>query len=186
MAEGGDAMAQIFGGPLSLVETTINTHGIGQVISLINQEKMLATPPGLAAQNHLKLAMNDISNPQQGLVLPDTSHVAKMIEFVTSWDQQSPLLIHCWAGVSRSTAGVYIALCALNPTVSEEELAFALRVASPTATPNERLIVLADEVMQREGRMIEAVDLIGQGEMTFEGRVFSMPANFGPSKNGDK
>lgn len=176
--------ARIYGGPLSMVDRAIETHSIGSLVSIINQDTMLETPSALAENQHLKLAMNDISRPTSGLVLPAEAHVNQLIDFVTSWDQYRPLLIHCWAGVSRSTAGVFIALCELNPQLAEDEVAKLLREASPTATPNGRLVALADRLMGRGGRMIEAVNEIGQGEMAFEGRLFSMPVDLADEVNG--
>jgi hypothetical protein len=40
----------------------------------------------------------------EGHTLPAKSHVEKLLAFVRRWDQATPLLIHCWTGVSRSTA----------------------------------------------------------------------------------
>ena len=176
MAEVKFEGARIVGGPLSRVEEAIKAHGVGWIVSAINKDTMLATPDGILPDRHLKLAMNDISSAQAGLVVPSEIHVASLIEFVDRWDMAAPMLVHCWAGVSRSTASVFIALCRLNEAVEEEKLAQLLRRASPTATPNVRLVGLADDYLGRRGRMVDAVKKIGTGEMTFEGRVFSLAA----------
>jgi predicted protein tyrosine phosphatase len=47
-----------------------------------------------------------------------------------------------------------------------------LRQRSPTATPNARLVALADAALKREGRMIAAIEKIGRGEDCFEGTPF--------------
>jgi len=88
----------------------------------------------------------------------------------------APLLIHCYAGISRSTAGAYIIASALNPTLDESELARTVRSLSPSATPNIRLVALADEILDRQGRMVSAIRAIGRGADAFEGEVFSLPA----------
>ena len=120
--------------------------------------------------------MNDICEPRDGLVVPCEDHVADLIQFALDWDQKAPLLIHCWAGISRSTAAAFISLCALNPETDECSLAQTLRSASPTATPNRRLVALADKVLARQGRMTTAVEKIGRGAFAEEGQVFSLPA----------
>jgi len=168
----------IFCGPLDEVDKTIKQNNIGWLVSAINEDKMLDTPDTIAAEHHLKLAMNDISVVRDGLVLPNENHVQRLVEFAQNWDQDDPLMIHCWAGVSRSTAGLFIMLCHLNEGVDEEKIAFALREASPTATPNMRLVALADDYLDRGGAMVQAINIIGQGEMAFEGEVFSLPAKF--------
>ncbi|MCJ7527344.1 MAG: protein tyrosine phosphatase, partial [Methyloceanibacter sp.] len=99
-----------------------------------------------------------------------------LITFARDWDRQAPLLIHCWAGISRSTAAACISLCALNPEGSELELARTLRRASPTAYPNRLLVALADEILTRNGRMMTAVEDIGRGKLAEEAEVFALPA----------
>ena len=168
--------ALVFGCSLEAVLPAVKAHNIGWVISAINEATMLETPEEIPAERHLKLALNDIVEAREGLVAPSGSHIERLIDFIESWDQNAPLLAHCWAGVSRSTACVFIALCHLNPTVSEEKIAQALREASPTATPNFLLVSLADDFLQRDGRMKKAVRSIGRGEMAYEGALFSLPA----------
>ena len=82
------------------------------------------------------------------------------------------MLIHCWAGISRSTASAYTALCMLRPKADEEELALELRAASPSATPNRLIISLVDDILGRKGRMSRAIEKIGRGENAFEGKPF--------------
>ncbi|HXG79036.1 MAG TPA: tyrosine protein phosphatase [Methyloceanibacter sp.] len=166
----------IYVAPLSLVETTVADAGVSHLVTLINGETPIPTPPGIGPDRHLRLAMNDICEPQPGLVLPCETHVFELIDFARAWDRQAPLLIHCWAGISRSTAAAYISLCALNPEGSEHALAWTLRRASPTAYPNRLLVALADEALSRNGRMISAVEEIGRGRIAEEAEVFALPA----------
>ncbi len=163
-------------GPLSAVEMTVETAGVSYLVTLINGETTIETPRSIAPDNHLRLSMNDIVEPQPGLVPPNEEHVAELIDFTAAWDRKAPVMIHCWAGISRSTAAAFIMLCALNPRSAEASIAQAIRDASPTATPNRRFIHLADEFLAREGRMLRAIDLIGHGEMAFEAKVFELPA----------
>ncbi|MCG8561548.1 MAG: tyrosine protein phosphatase [Hyphomicrobiales bacterium] len=172
----------IYVGPLSAVDTTIGNAGVSHLISLINDQFMISTPPEIAPDNHLRLAMNDISEPQPGLVPPNQDHVAELIDFAIAWDRRGPMLIHCWAGISRSTAAAFIALCTLNPDQEEDGIARSLRSASPTATPNSRLVALADEILGRDGRMSAAVAAIGRGAFASEGALFKMPALFASSR----
>jgi predicted protein tyrosine phosphatase len=166
----------IYVAPLSLVETTVADANVSHLVTLINGETPIATPPSIGPDRHLRLAMNDICEPQPGLVVPCETHVSDLVRFARDWDRQAPLLIHCWAGISRSTAAAFISLCALNPEGSELDLAWVLRRASPTAYPNRRLISLADEALARNGRMIAAVEDIGRGQIAEEAEVFALPA----------
>jgi predicted protein tyrosine phosphatase len=162
--------------PLSLVEPTIADASVSHLVTLINGDMPVPTPPSIDPDRHLRLSMNDICEPAEGLVLPCEEHVADLVQFALGWDREAPLLIHCWAGISRSTAAAFISLCALNPEADEFVLARALRRASPTAYPNRRLIALGDEALARSGRMIAAVEAIGRGDIAEEGQVFALSA----------
>jgi len=166
----------IFVAPLSLVQTTVADARVSHLVTLINGETLIDTPPSIVKGRHLRLSMNDICEPRDGLVVPHEDHVADLIQFALDWDQNAPLLIHCWAGISRSTAAAFISLCALNPDTDEHALARALRRASPTAYPNRRLVALADGVLSRKGRMTKAVEHIGRGQLAEEAQVFTLPA----------
>ena len=50
-----------------------------------------------------------------------------------------------------------------------------MRWLSPSATPNIRLVTLADAMLGRQGRMIEAIEAIGRGADAFEGVPFALP-----------
>ena len=73
------------------------------------------TPLGIMDGRHLKLVMHDIDELRDGYTPPSEAHVADLLDFVGKWDRTAPMIIHCYAGISRSTAAAFIALCALNP-----------------------------------------------------------------------
>ena len=127
-----------------------------------------------APQNHLWLRMHDISAPLDGYIMPGEQHVAELLDFVRDWDRLAPLVVHCYMGISRSTASAFASVCALNPHRDEAHIAQALRRASPTATPNARIVSLADELLGRDGRMIAAIENIGQGVFDGEAAPFRL------------
>ncbi|MCP4937396.1 MAG: tyrosine protein phosphatase [bacterium] len=163
------------------MEGVVSDHAAGHLISLINDQMMPQTPFSLDQNQHLKLPMNDIESPASGFVTPSTQHVEQLIKYALQWDQLNPLVIHCWAGISRSTAAAFIALCALNPHQDELHIARSIRNKSVTATPNSLLVSCADQVLGRSGQMINAIEAIGRGAIASAGLPFSMPAIMGKS-----
>lgn len=161
--------------PLSQVNASITRLAPSHMVSLLDPNSMIGTPPQLRRDRHLQLSINDISEPRDGLIIPGETHIRAILDFIDDWDQSAPMLIHCWAGISRSTATAYIALCHLN---EGHELAAAklMRATARHAQPNPRLVAVADRLMGRKGRMIEAVAAMGPGEFDVEGALFSMPA----------
>jgi predicted protein tyrosine phosphatase len=84
------------------------------------------------------------------------------------------MVVHCFAGISRSTAGAFVAACALNPRRDEAAIAWQLRRLSQTASPNRRIVSIADRMLGRSGRMIDAVETIGPGLSAYEGDPFQL------------
>ena len=146
-------------------------HGAKSVISILGPE----TPhPVYAPHRHLALTFNDINAPAEGMVSAAEHDADRLVEFVRAWDKSAPMLIHCWAGISRSTASAFAALCILRDGESEMKLAQELRQASPSATPNHLITTLVDKHLGRKGRMIKAVESIGRGKDAFEGTPFEV------------
>lgn len=159
---------------LSRLEETVEKTGASHVVTLLSDAAGVIRPEGIPEEQHLRLIASDITEPLDGHILPGTAHVERLITFIKAWDRQAPLVIHCWAGISRSTAAAYIAASILNPQLEEDDLATRLRAAAPSATPNPRLIALADSLLYRDGRMIKAISAIGRGADAFEGTPFEL------------
>ncbi|WP_034997553.1 tyrosine phosphatase family protein [Beijerinckia mobilis] len=160
--------------PLSKLPETVRLTGARSLVTFINQGTPVHRPREIAAEQHLFVPMSDITTAVEGHILPNESHVTALLGFVQKWDRSAPLLIHCWAGVSRSTAAAFITACALYPGKDEQEIAAVLRRNSPTATPNALLIDIADTMLGREGKMRTAIDAIGRGSECFEGTPFKL------------
>ena len=160
--------------PLSRLHDTVAETRASHVVTLINVGSAVERPPAIAPERHLFIGVSDIVEPMEGHVLAMPAHVDRLVAFARSWDRASPLVFHCWAGISRSTAAAYICACALAPGRDEADIARALRLASPTATPNARLVALADDLLGRRGRMVEAIRDIGRGADAMEGTPFML------------
>ncbi|MCY6381449.1 tyrosine phosphatase family protein [Hoeflea prorocentri] len=161
--------------PLSRLATTAAASGAREMVTLLSNQNEMNRPAGILPERHLFLDMNDISIKVDGLQEPQTVHISRLIEFAGQWDRSAPLLVHCWMGISRSTAAAYIIAASLNPHNDEVVLAQELRKRSPSATPNARMIMLADRVLSRDGRMVEAIRDIGRGADAYEGEPFAFP-----------
>jgi predicted protein tyrosine phosphatase len=159
---------------LSRLQETVEETGARHVVSLLGDEARVERPRGIAAENHLWLRLHDICAPLDGYVLPGEDHVVGLLQFVRGWDRRAPLVVHCFAGISRSTASAFASVCALSPHRDESSIAQALRRASPTATPNPRIVSLADQLLSRNGRMIAAIETIGRGVMADEATPFRL------------
>lgn len=160
--------------PLSGLEASLRAHDPSHIISLLSPE---APAPRVDGATCLHLAFNDIVEPTEGLLAPHPGIVADLLDFARDWDGARPLLLHCWAGISRSTAAAYIIACSRAPDEAEARLAQALRRRAPSATPNRLMVALADAALGRQGRMSAAIAAMGRGAEAFEGEAFAWPLN---------
>src|SRR4051812_12133901 len=157
---------------LARLHKTVETCGARHVVTLLKDTDLIRRPDSILADNHLILGMDDIAEELDGYVAPADAHVQRLIDFVRGWDRTNPLVVHCYAGISRSTAGAFVTACALNPARSELTIAQELRRLSATASPNPRIVAIADRMLGRSGRMVEAITTIGRGETAYEGVPF--------------
>jgi predicted protein tyrosine phosphatase len=159
---------------LARLHDTVEETKASHIVTLLKDRHLISRPNGIAADRHLILGLDDICEPIDGFVCPAEEHVTDLIDFVRGWDRDAPMVVHCYAGISRSTAGAFISACALNPRRDEATIAWSIRHASPTAMPNRRLVSLADRLLGREGRMLAAIEAIGPGIGAFEGHPFRL------------
>jgi len=159
---------------LSRLHATVDETGARHIVTLLRVVERVQRPTHIAPENHLVLAVDDITAPMDGYTAPAHEHVQRLVDFVTAWDRQAPMVVHCFAGISRSTAGAYVAACALNPKRDEMQIAWDIRRASRTAQPNARIVSIADRLLKRDGRMVQAIDAIGVGDPATEGHPFRL------------
>lgn len=165
-------------GPLSLVPSLVASRRPSHLITLLDPDHVIETPAPLTPDRHLRVGVNDISDPTEGLTLCQEPMVQEILDFGATWDEAEPILVHCWAGVSRSSATAFILACERNPEVRERDIAFRLRQASRHVTPNRRIVEIADDLLGREGRMVDAAASIGRGEFVYENTPFDLPSRF--------
>lgn len=159
---------------LARLHQTVEDTGASHVVTLLKDIDLIQRPSVIVPANHLVLGMDDIAEEVDGYVAPADEHVTRLITFVRGWDRMKPLIIHCYAGISRSTAGAFVTACVLNPRRHEVAIAQAIRLASATATPNARIVSLADRMLGRGGRMTAAIETIGRGTAAVEGIPFRL------------
>jgi predicted protein tyrosine phosphatase len=144
--------------PLSRLSESVTTHRPSRVVSILDPGWEFPKLGPAYVGRHLCLEFHDIHFPTLDHVMPAATHIDRLLRFLSRWDPHDNLLIHCRAGIGRSTATAFIAACYHNPKTNEQAIADALKLASPTARPNKTLIRIADNAMNRQGRMLAAME----------------------------
>ena len=113
---------------LARLHETVEETGARHVVTLLKHTDRVERP-----EQHRRRPTTSSSawttspTPMDGYIIPARSMSAQLIDFVRGWDRAAPMVVHCYAGISRSTAGAFVAACALNP--SRDETAIAQRAA---------------------------------------------------------
>jgi len=168
-------MPEIHVSSLARLHETVTRTNASHVVTLINAATVVERPAVITPDRHLFIGVSDITAPIDGHIMPSEAHVHTLLDFVKQWNRMHPIVIHCWAGISRSTAAAFITACALFPHQDELRIARRLRQASASATPNPVLVSAADQILKRQGRMVSAIQSIGRGADAFEGTPFHLP-----------
>ena len=151
---------RIYVSSLADMPRLVRDFGVGDLVSVIEPDAQPPTPPEVDPARHHRCAVHDIVESQQGSVLAGWEHIADLIAFLRTGDGRRPLLVHCHAGVSRSTAVALVAhvMQTGDPIAS----ATALRKASFYAWPNLRIVALADAILGFDGALIDAREGMGR------------------------
>lgn len=149
--------------------------GPGHMVSLLGDDAFPETPAGIRPERHLQLRFHDIDLPMEGYNPPQLHHVERLIEFGRAWRDEASAIVHCFAGVSRSTAAALTLVAIRNPG-REAEAARLLRQRAPHAKPNRRMIGFADQALGLGGRLIEAVEAMGDPDFATMGTLVELPA----------
>ena len=162
---GGAGMSAIVVCPLSRLAETVAAYRASHIVTLINDGTLFCAPA--------RRAGGEPSSCRRSTTSPSrwTAWCCRRRSMCSDyprlhagrWDRAAPIVVHCFAGISRSTAAAFSVFCAARPDLDEAEIALRLRQRSPEATPNARLVAIADEILGRSGRMVRAIEKIGRG-----------------------
>lgn len=139
------------------------SRGVTHVLSILDPE--WPDPDAFASYDRphrTVLRFHDAIEAAPGLQLPSRDDVAAVLSFgealaVSQPGQQGHLLVHCHAGISRSTAAMAMLMLQADPDAEERAVLDRLLAIRPKAWPNSRMIAFADEMLGRSGRLLQAV-----------------------------
>ena len=161
--------------PLSAIDPSIRRYQPSHMVTLLSPEHMIPAWNGMLPGRHLRLPLEDVSDAFLSDSAPCAEHIDRLVAFGRGWNAEAPMLVHCWAGISRSMAAAFTILCDKLEPGRELEIARAIRARAPHAYPNRLMIQLADDALGREGRMVSAVEEIGRGIIVAEGTCVELP-----------
>ena len=133
--------------------------GVTHVLSILDPG--WPEPEAFAAfdpHRRLELRFHDVIEADPGCVAPERLDVEQLLTFARDLTKarDTHLLVHCHAGVSRSTAAATLILAQTRPDRPAEEALQAVVRQRPRAWPNLRILELGDALLERRGEIVEA------------------------------
>ena len=138
------------------------------------------TPDGIAPDDHHHLNFDDITEAMPDYVEPSEHHVGSIIELAGALSERDRILVHCQAGISRSSAAALIILAARNPG-HERAIAARLRQEGPWFVPNRLMVEIADRLLGRGPILSAAAARMGSPTMILNSRPVRLPLSVEPS-----
>ncbi len=135
--------------------------GATHVLSVLDPDYPVPEAFGTYGE-HVKLEVrfNDIVDETPGQVLPQPEHVESVLalgrDLLAEPGRPAHLLVHCHAGISRSTALTTLILAQALPQQPARAILGVVHQVREKAWPNLRLIEMGDAVLGRGGALIEA------------------------------
>jgi len=135
------------------------TRGVTHLLSVLDPGFPEPESLGLLNPAHrLQLRFHDAIDQKPGETLVEVEHVRQVLEFGRDLpEQHGHLLVHCHAGISRSSAFTILLLALALPDVPADEIVAEVVRVRDRAWPNLRIIELGDELLGRKGTLVAAV-----------------------------
>ncbi len=135
--------------------------GASHVLSILDPDWPVPEAFGSFGEHEkLELRFHDVIEEDPHLVPPRAEDVARLLAFGRDLLAEPPtgahLLVHCHAGISRSTASLALILAQALPGLpTHQVLGEVLRIRAK-AWPNLRIIELGDAALSRGGELVSA------------------------------
>jgi predicted protein tyrosine phosphatase len=131
--------------------------GASHVLSILDPgHPVPAAFDGFPEHRRLELRFHDVIEPDTAGVPPSEADVAALLAFGRGMRDGAHLLVHCHAGISRSTAAMTLILAqALPDTAADDVLGEVFRIR-PKTWPNLRMMEIGDRMLGRGGDLVAA------------------------------
>ena len=136
--------------------------GVSHVLSILDPDWPVPEAFGAFGEHaKLELRFHDVIEEDiPGTSPPREEHVVELLAFGRDLMAEPPpeahLLVHCHAGVSRSTAAMALVLAQGLPDTAPERVFEEVLRIRPQAWPNLRIVEMGDGLLGRNGALVDA------------------------------
>jgi len=145
--------------------------GVSHVLSILDPGWPVPDAFGSFGEHErLELRFNDVIEDIPDTIPPRPEHVVQLLAFGRDMlAEPAPgahLLVHCHAGVSRSTASIILMIAQAQPTDAALPIAREILRVRPQAWPNLRIIEFGDAALARGGTLVNAATQIYREQLS--------------------
>jgi predicted protein tyrosine phosphatase len=134
--------------------------GVTHVLSILDPDwpdpaEFIAYDP----HHRIALRFHDVIAPSPSIVPPSPDHVEQLLAFgreANAAGSDTHILIHCHAGISRSTAAAALLLAQADPARQPADIFAEIARLRPRAWPNLLLLELGEAALGRQGEIVPA------------------------------
>ncbi|WAJ30326.1 tyrosine phosphatase family protein [Antarcticirhabdus aurantiaca] len=165
---------------------SLQSAGVTHVLSILDPGfPELPAFEAYGEHRRTTLHFHDIIDPLPGQIMPKLDDLEAILAFgsdIAETGRDGHLLVHCHMGVSRSTAAMITLMAQSDPDDIEDDLFARLREIRPRAWPNSVMIGFADDLLSRQGRLVEALRRHYAHQIEHEPRLVEWMGNLGRSR----
>ena len=161
------------------------TAGVTHVLSILDPSHPVPEAFGAYGEHEkLELRFDDIIDPARGLILPQPRDVERILAFgrVLQNEPAAKLLVHCHAGISRSTASMALILAQALPGQPAADVLAMVHAIREKAWPNLRLIELGDAALGRGGTLVAAAHALYRAQIEARPHIAELMAQNGRAR----
>lgn len=162
--------------------------GVSHVLSILDPDWPVPDAFGSFGEHErLELRFHDVIETTDPTMLPpQPEHVEKLLAFGRDMMAEpapgAHLLVHCHAGVSRSTASMILIVAQARPEAPAEAIAQEIYRIRQKAWPNLRIIEMGDAMLGRGGTLVSAVSGIYKAQIERRPEIATFMSEAGRSR----
>jgi predicted protein tyrosine phosphatase len=135
-----------------------------------------------AAHKRLELRFDDVVDETEGKQVPQENDIVQILDFGRGLAEADVLLVHCHAGVSRSTAAMALILAQAWGDQPADVILTTIHGLREKAWPNIRMIEIGDRLLGRSGGLIQATHALHSLQLVRRPHLAEYMENAGRSR----
>jgi len=162
--------------------------GVSHVLSILDPDWPVPEAFGAFGEHaKLELRFHDVIEVSAGTIAPQEHDVAAILAFGRDLEAEaaSRLLVHCHAGISRSTASMALILAQARPELSAEAILQGILGIREKAWPNLRILEMGDAMLGRDGTLPAAAAALYAHQLAIRPHLAGVMRNAGRGREVD-